>query len=206
MKHSIVIFLLVLAAFLFMDQDGRAQSHGLSDTSRVDSFKKTGLRLDTITTPNSIYIELLGAGIGYTVNYDRMLSNNTSIRFGFGTFTLSVLGSASLTAVPVTISWFPFSNESSAPSSKLEIGAGFDFMTCTVTPLTFFGPPAPAQSASSVCLTGIVGYRYQSSNGGFFFRIAFTPILFTDNNLQALVIGGGSSIQPYGGISFGGTF
>jgi hypothetical protein len=129
-----------------------------------------------------------------------MLTDNVAIRFGFG--YIPFLGS--FTAIPVTISWFPFSSQTSVPASKLELGAGIDYMNCILVPILF----GSTLSASSVCFTGIVGYRYQASNGGFVFRIAFTPILFTSSKLSSLVElpTTTNGFEPWVGISFGFAF
>ncbi len=206
MRQSIIILFGGLATMFAMTGSVQAQFRGQNNTSTIDSLNNSVVHSDTILAPSSLYIEFLGAGVIYTINYDRMLSNNVALRIGFGYLSISTLGSASLTAIPITLSWFPFSSETKTPASKLEIGTGFDYMNTVETPWVLFGPAAPQESATSICFTGIVGYRYQSSDGGFVFRIAFTPILFTDSHLQSLVIGGSSSMLPFGGISFGIAF
>ena len=87
-----------------------------------------------VTAPNAFYFEALGSGFIYSLNYDRTLMNIFAVRLGFGYFpfppitetnangTTSTVN-ASLTSIPVSFSWFPFNSSTSAPSSKLEIGA-----------------------------------------------------------------------------------
>jgi hypothetical protein len=149
------------------------------------------------TTPefaahNSIYLEIAGSAIGGALNYERMLSNSFGLRLGFGYLPLSGTNSkgatvhASIKSAPLTLSWFPFSNTTSdtVSSDKLEIGAGALYANLS-------RKLGPFDEFNGIGYTGIVGYRYQPWDGGFIFRIAFTPIILN------------GKFQPYGGISFG---
>ena len=73
-------------------------------------------------------------------------------------------------------------------NSKLELGAGMTFVTGTVD---WFGMK---ESGSIVVGNFNIGYRYQPVDGGFFFRIGFTP-QFTFEGIQA-----------WGGLGIGATF
>jgi hypothetical protein len=214
MKAKTTFFLAAFALTLLLHREVKAQFRGTNELSHFQTTTSYGLSMKDsnsvihsehvekskarITAPSSIYLEIGGAGIFYSINYDRLLTNNVALRFGFGYFGVPFL--ASLTAVPLTLSWFPFSNSTSP--NKLEIGAGFDYINATVTP--FFGD-TPTRTGSAVCLTGILGYRYQAPDGGFMFRAAFTPILFTDE-LQSLVGISNANFAPWAGISFGTGF
>lgn len=96
---------------------------------------------------NSVYVEALGVGRLYSINYDRRLTKELDFRVGFGT-------SPYLTCLPLMLNYLAGSH-----ASHLEIGAG-------VLPNT--GPPL---------WIGTIGYRYQPFSGGYVFRIDFTPYL-----------------------------
>jgi hypothetical protein len=75
-----------------------------------------------VTAPNSLYLELLGSGILYSLNYERMLINSLALRVGFGYLPLSSSSTNNATSVtktitenitsaPLTLSWFPFSSQ-----------------------------------------------------------------------------------------------
>jgi hypothetical protein len=93
---------------------------------------------------------------------------------------------AVIVIVPVTLNYLIGNG-----SNKFEIGAGIDYLS--VSGGSIFGLHANA-SESKVFGTATIGYRYQQADGGFLFRIGFTPV-FGENGLQ-----------PLGGLSLGFTF
>jgi hypothetical protein len=152
----------------------------------------------SITAPNAIYLEVLGSGFIYSINYDRTLMNIFSMRIGFGYFPFPPVTqtnadgvtstvNASLTSVPISLSWFPFG----ATSSKLEIGAGATYIDLVARKV------GKSATGSGTNISGILGYRYQPSDGGFLFKIAFTPIFSSPIF---------SKFQPWGGLTLGYAF
>jgi hypothetical protein len=148
-----------------------------------------------VSAPNSIYLEVGGSGIVYSLNYERMLINSLALRVGFGYLPLSASSTnnntgatntitENITSVPLTLSWFPFSSSTSSPSSKLEIGAGIVYVDLT-------RKLGPFVAGNSIGYTAILGYRYQPADGGFLFRIAVTPFILSNKT------------EPWGGITFG---
>ncbi len=153
---------------------------------------------------NAVYVELLGNGLVYSINYDRFISPNSSIRAGIGYIGLSASAptdngdgtvsnnnvSASLLTIPITFNYFLGSHDEKGrlSSSKFELGLGIIFIDA--------GESFGAISAAGVGVggTATVGYRYQSYDGGFVFRVGFTPVF-------AL-----SAFFPYGGIGAGFSF
>lgn len=140
---------------------------------------------------NSIYIELLGHGLLYSVNYDRRFSDRVSGRAG----AMLIAGRdsegepASLAIIPAMANYL-----AGHGSHRLEVGAG---------PVLVYGrgrverDEVKGLDASSVVgLFGgaTFGYRYQPLRGGFAFRIGFTPVFSPE------------SFAPWGGISFGYAF
>jgi len=152
--------------------------------------------------PNAIYLELLGNGLFYTINYDRLLSPDVGIRVGFGYLGLGAGNStttnpdgttsdnsisARFIVVPATLNYFICSQDhrGRVGSNKWELGLGILYINVSVD---FFGFQG---TGSVIGETATVGYRYQAYDGGFIFRIGFTPVYIV------------SRFQPWGGLSLG---
>jgi len=192
-KHFIVflsIFVFALMAFASASnaQDGVGTARGEVEATMP-------------TSPNALYLEILGNAALYSINYDRFIGPNMSIRIGFeyigisgntvdnGDGTTST-PSASLMMIPATLNFFVGSHDRNGQmgSSKLELGAGIVYANAGAS---FGGASA---SGSSVGITGTIGYRLQPSDGGFVFRIGWAPTYVF------------SHFFPLPGISFGYSF
>ena len=135
---------------------------------------------------NSIYLELLGSGGIYSINYDRLFTPNIGGRIGFSYLSTEqdfIIPELTMYIFPLSFNYFVGNG-----SSKLEFGAGMTFITGDYDWLGSKG------SGSVVVANLNIGYRYQPVDGGFLFRIGFTPVV-TPNGLQ-----------PWGELSIGGTF
>jgi len=137
---------------------------------------------------NSLYFELAGNGGLYSINYDRLFSENFGGRIGFSyipklEFIFSSVND--ITIIPITLNYLTRS------AHKLELGAGIAVIHISGGEL--FGFKAD-KGASGVVGTGTIGYRYQPQDGGFLFRIGFTPFFTPDG------------IKPFAGISLGTAF
>lgn len=123
------------------------------------------------TSENAVYLELLGNGGPFSINYDRRVGEDVAVRIGFASWTADDLflgdeAKTELVTVPLTVSWLP-----GAPSRGIELGGG------VLLGSRKQDEPFEDGSTSStfVSLTGIVGYRWQPADGGWMFKIAFTP-------------------------------
>lgn len=132
---------------------------------------------------NNLFIEAGGSAIVYSINYDRLITDNLSIRGGLSYLKGTFFFDYSFTLFPVSVNYLVGSGD-----SKLELGAGVTFYSGE---LKLFG-----LSGSKDDFLGnfIIGYRYQPSDGGFIFRAAFTPI-YSQNGIHA-----------WGGLSIGTAF
>lgn len=122
---------------------------------------------------NSVYLELLGNGGLYSVNYDRKLSDHAAVRIGVGAWTGDdlLLGSEAkkeLVTVPIGAAWLFGSGR-----GRLEVGAGV-LVGRQSQDIPFEDGSTSSGFAS---LTGTIGYRYQPATPGFVFRAGFTPFL-----------------------------
>lgn len=140
-----------------------------------------------ILKSNQLYLELGGNGLIYSINYERLLSENVTLRGGFGVTPGIIFAEGTFIHIPVTASYLIGSE-----TSKFEAGLGATYFSGT--DVEVFGLPAGDQSL--VFLTGIVGYRYISP-GGFVFRIFFTPLYSKESDPDFI---------PTGGLSFGFMF
>lgn len=136
---------------------------------------------------NHIYLELFGSGIFYSANFERYLSEDLTLRAGFGLTPGLIFVDGTFIQIPVSFSYLI-----GGISSKFEIGLGGTYFGGSETEV--FGLPVDDQSI--LYLTGIFGYRYISTRG-FVFRITFTPFYNPDSDPEFI---------PSGGISFGYAF
>lgn len=136
---------------------------------------------------NSLYLEFFGSGGLYSVNYDRMFSDNIGARIGFMYFSaewFAFFSDVEMFLIPTTMNVFLGNG-----NSKLELGVGPVFVFGSIG---FLG--SDPISGSGVGWTGTIGYRYQKDYGGFMWRIGFTPVLL------------GDEFHPSGGVSLGFSF
>ncbi|WP_373398403.1 hypothetical protein V8V91_01200 [Algoriphagus halophilus] len=158
---------------------------------------------EKFTAKNAIYLEVGGSSGRYAVNYSKIfhqigkLSLNASAGFSIWRNQLNDFKTIWLPVIPL---------EATALYGKsnhhLEMGLGitsFLDRTLTIDSDTFefndkvvFGAYIPLR----------VGYRYQKPEGGFFFRVGYTPIIDFPPRT-----GGNWSFNPYhAGLSFGKSF
>lgn len=133
---------------------------------------------------NSLYLELGGNALAYSINYDRIVGDVFSVRAGIGFFStdLDEGGSSSIAGIPIMANYLLGSG-----NSRLELGAGILIVTGS------FDVAGASDSGAGVAGTGTFAYRFQKPEGGVFFKAGFTPI-----------IAGGSFI-PWFGVSIGYT-
>ena len=130
---------------------------------------------------NHLFLELFGNGILYSVNYERLLSDNFSSRIGY-----SYMPDLIYSTIPITASYII-----GRGSSKAEAGMGI-----TITTSVFDGVFGTRKEKQTyLLLTGVFGIKYYKPRGGYTVKITFTP--FYSPHLKP------SKFQLYGGISIG---
>jgi hypothetical protein len=117
---------------------------------------------DTATL-NAVYLELLGNGGLYSVNYDRKVGDQLSLRAGVARWTSIELfgGSSTFTTVPLLTNLLI-----GRGSHRLEVGAGVMIGSERIQ---------EAQRTSLLNLTSTIGYRFQPLTRGAFLRISLVP-------------------------------
>jgi hypothetical protein len=159
--------------------------------------------------PNSIYLEGLGAGLAYSLNYERMVVDDVGVRVGFSYLSFgasattpsgSTSSSASFVTVPITASYIGIRGR----KSSLELGGG---MSLNYASASASGLGASA-SGSGVTPYGVamVGYRLHPVDGpGFQFRVGLMALVgegLALSNADPSKVG----VLPWGYISLGASF
>jgi hypothetical protein len=139
----------------------------------LESYAQT--KAVTFTEKNAVYLELGGNAGQYAFTYGRVFHQKGKLKLNASTgFSMWYQGSVSntrwLPAIPVELTAFY-----GRSNHHLELGAGvtsyfgsslyFDGETFETVDKVVFGALVPLR----------VGYRYQKPEGGFFFRVGYTP-------------------------------
>jgi hypothetical protein len=146
--------------------------------------------------PNAVFVELLGNGLVYSINYERFLCRwPIGLRAGASFFTYKVSdakGSGNL-----TLATFPFvaSYYVGSTSHKLQLGLGATVIylaaSTDATGTKYEGPGAGLGLAA----TAVVGYRYVPMGRGITFGAGFTPLVRPSKGFL-----------PWGGVDVGYAF
>lgn len=152
-------------------------------------FKTFCFSKESFITP---YLELGGQSLGISVNLEYRISN-FAVRGGF---TFLGLGAGYLGSLSYV------TNKDSSHHVELGLGGAH------VAIASIFG----GGTSEKFLLSAFIGYRFQPKNGGFLFRVGFTPLFWTTeeekidiNNPRVekkIVI----NIKPWAGISLGYSF
>jgi hypothetical protein len=130
--------------------------------------------------PNRVYLEALGTGLVYSLNYERDLTGHLSLRAGAGG-----LWSSGLTYL------LGFGG----PSWRLGAGRHWAFLglyggAVWLKDVWILEGNEEVAGYAAVSL----GYRFQPGPRGAFLQVAFTPVLTTQE------------VAPWGGVGFGVAF
>jgi hypothetical protein len=158
------------------------------------------------TANNAIYIEGLGPGLLYSLNYDRAFGDFAG-RIGIGYASVGVSAnsesgtsggssSARFLTVPITVSYLGIGSK----KHMFEVGAGATILNVGANASAFdvSSSSSSSSSGSNTYVFGnvLAGYRFQPPNGGFLLRAGLD-----------LVLGGDSlPVFPWPYLALGGTF
>lgn len=199
------------------------RAFGLIVSTLVMFLPSTSARAETTTqksqseqtadtfTKNSIFAEFGGAGIIYTLNYERRVARYAGIRVGFG-YTFQDLefysgGSGSLNdqyrfVVPVMLNLLPQSGAHAG-----ELGAGLAIRYEYEKDVAYAGENdnVTLERVFDAYGTGLIGYRYQPPTSGFHLRAGLSVVVgnrlnYFGKDVRAI----GALPLPY--ISLGGCF
>lgn len=135
------------------------------------------------TSQNSVYLELLGNGLLYSLNYDRLITESIGLRVGV---SYQKPNSEEIVTVPIMIQYLTGSG-----NSKLELGIGVCLVSQPDRSSFSFLDDDKEFEGSGALGTATIGYRYQRADEGLVFRAGFTPLF------------GSIGFWPLAGISIG---
>ncbi|WP_210486097.1 hypothetical protein [Rufibacter aurantiacus] len=147
---------------------------------------------------NTIFFEIGGNSFLYSLNYDRLLVKkpNWGLAGRIGGSYLRDTGVFENTdnhfyAVPLELSLLVGKS-----NHQLEIGAG-------ATPFyKDYQEESGKDNWSSVAPNARIGYRYQKSDGGLFFKAGFTPLIAFKKDYNSI---NPKHVYPWAGLAFGYT-
>jgi len=134
---------------------------------------------------HSLFLEILGSSFQfYNITYDcsYKISQKRKITVGLGGRVSSNYNHSSFGMTPQ----FNYLN---GEKHHLELGVGLGY--------NWEKYKRSGETDSHVHIPIRIGYRYQKSEGGFFWKIAFVPTFFSELNFRIL---------PWAGVAFGFTF
>lgn len=148
---------------------------------------------------NAMYVEILGHGLFYSVNYDRVVVHD-DVSLRVGAMIISGESNDPGAEAKATLKMFPIvlTRLVGSDRHKLELGIGATIVTSKRE-----GPegavweskfPIPSTSGTTVVGTASLGYRYQKQSGGLVFRAGLSPFFTFEKFL------------PWGGLSIGYSF
>jgi hypothetical protein len=184
-------------------EQGSAKGNEASPDEVVPS--KDSSKGDGREAKNAIYVDLLGPGLFYSINYDRVIMDDVSARIGFSYLSLgatvddgagtTVSQSFAYWAVPLTVSYLGIGSK----DNMFEVGGGGILMNVEGSGLVEAeGENVDAEGNIDTMLfgmTALAGYRHQPADGGFVFRVGMSPMMVFS-----------SGFLPWGYLSLGGAF
>lgn len=123
-------------------------------------------QINKLSNRNSIYLELLGSGLFYSINYDRILVVGS---------TLAISGRAGLSYFPITSFW-DFHTIGVPLELNLLIGKENKYFEIGFSGL-YQQNFDKTHISKSLIGSFRLGYRYQKDDGGLTYRVGFTPLL-----------------------------
>jgi hypothetical protein len=145
---------------------------------------------------NALVAEVLGNGLLYSVDYERLLfGGNAGVRGGASFLTYGVShargsGNLVLATFPIVASYY----WGSSPH-KLQLGVGATVLYVSASSDSTGAKFESVGDGLDVAATAVVGYRYLPKAGGWTFSVGFTPLFR-----------GAKGLLPWGGVSGGYSF
>jgi len=121
----------------------------------------------TETANNSVYLELGGNSVVYSINYERNFDTHWGWRVGLGSVWV---GDEFGFGVPVLVNKYWGAKDS---NHKFETGIGFTYFSA-YTRSIFEDDRSYGQT---VVGTASIGYRYLPKTEGLTYKVAFTPLI-----------------------------
>ena len=159
---------------------------------------------------NSIYAEGLGAGLAYSLNYERLVADEVAVRAGFSymSFGASVSSGTETASASATFMTFPITASYLGVRSgkhALELGGGTTLMSASGSAS---GIGASSSGSGFGALgTAMVGYRIHPVEGaGFNFRVGAMALMGKGVSLSSTSDPAGFGVIPWFYLSLGASF
>ncbi|HZW39052.1 MAG TPA: hypothetical protein VFF33_07130 [Ignavibacteriaceae bacterium] len=125
----------------------------------INDSSKDSIKVESLKEENIIFLELVGNGLGISLNYERFVSEYFSIRIGIGHVFMT------LTSYPIMVNY-------NIPNIPIEIGIGF---------ITYNGLPPynTSREAKRLLLGTSIGFKRINKN--FMFKATLNPYYNYDN-------------------------
>ena len=130
---------------------------------------------------SSVYLEILGPGVFYSVNYDYRFTQRFGVRAGFSTWTIEPIFSfdgdeLSFAGFPLTANYLTGDGP-----SHVEFGAGIVPVFISSDGTNHFFGDEYHESGTVLLGTLSMGYRMQPPDGGFMLRVVMTPLFSAED-------------------------
>jgi hypothetical protein len=160
--------------------------------------------------PNSIYAEGLGAGLVYSLNYERLVADEVAVRAGFSymSFGASVSSGGQTASASATFMTFPITASYLGVRSgkhALELGGGTTLISASGTA----SGVGVSSSGSGFGALGnaMVGYRiHPLDNAGFNFRVGAMAMMGKGVGLSSTTDPTAFGVMPWFYLSLGASF
>jgi hypothetical protein len=151
---------------------------------------------------NAVYVEGLGPGLLYSINYERSFGDFAA-RIGFSYWSVTASSgdgintaqeTASIFTVPITLSYLGIGSK----RHMFEVGAGATIAHVGAggTSIDTDSSTTSSGSATVIFPHAVLGYRYMPPDGGFLFKVGIAPI-FAGDSIPVL---------PWPYLALGGVF
>jgi len=139
---------------------------------------------EKFTPQNTLYVEFLGNGGLYSLNYDHRFSNKVSLRAGISYYSVNNIFNIFLTSGTFTVLNFPVQVNYlfNFGSSNIQVGAGITVWSendnYAYNENFIFGPVIHTDTSYlTLFFNPTIGYRYQPKDGGFFFQASIMSLI-----------------------------
>ena len=149
-------------------------------TALLAAAAPAGVMAQSDPRPSRVYLELLGSGLVYTVNYEHPVGRSASVRIGAGGLWT---GGIKYGLGVGTVGW-----ELGAGRHLVLVSAGAGVIHFAEV---FFLEGDPTTTGYG---TAALAYRYQRRPRGVFLQLSFTPVLAE------------RTVTPWGGVAVGTAF
>jgi hypothetical protein len=147
------------------------QAHAV-DANLVDASKNASSEQTTNKpAPNSVFLEGMGSGLFYSINYERRVIDDVGVRAGFSYMSMSAgatagdttaTASSTYVTIPITVSYLGVRGR----RSGLEVGGGMTLAYASGSAST--GVSSSSGSGMAPIGTAMVGYRLHPVDGAGF--------------------------------------